>query len=456
MLSLEGGAAAFAPILAAVALVLAGVVWIRPMAGVALLVVLPLLPGGSGDEGVALAHVTPADLAAVPITATIAVRALLLRRAERLRSWVVLPLAGVVLAAAVVTVFAHDPLLSLSGLGRNLELWVAVPIATYLALEERFDVGLLLTVVVAVGLLQAAIGVSQYLTETGASYQGRPVRGVGTFGAYAIMSYPAVVSAGLVAAVAMAATGYPWRRSASVLAALVLVAGVGVSLSRGYWMAALAGVLVVLLATHARRTVVLGAALVVGFTFVQGVGLLGPGEGTIAARASTISEAPSELDPSVRDRFALWEAATEIWDDHPVTGVGLKGFPAYRDTYAPLELSGASDVGDQRGFRRVALLSPDNYFLLVLAEQGVVGILALAAAALSLGSAGAKRLGEHRDARPARTLGLFGVAAFAVNLVSWLFSDVGGEASLVQAVTFGALVWWASGSGVSDVQERPA
>ena len=53
---------------------------------------------------------------------------------------------------------------------------------------------------------------------------------------------------------------------------------------------------------------------------------------------------PCNRSSSVRDRYALWDAALGMWRDHPVTGVGPKNFTDYRDTYASVGLSSGSDV----------------------------------------------------------------------------------------------------------------
>ena len=73
------------------------------------------------------------------------------------------------------------------------------------------------------------------------------------------------------------------------------------------------------------------------------------------------------------------EIRARIFIDHPVTGVGLRHFPLFRDTYAPMSLSSGGDVLDAtQGFRRVELLSPHNFYLLVLSELGIVGAMAFA------------------------------------------------------------------------------
>ena len=89
----------------------------------------------------------------------------------------------------------------------------------------------------------------------------------------------------------------------------------------------------------------------------------------------------------MQDRYALWHAAFAIWADHPVIGVGLKDFAEYRDSYASVELSAGSDVGDRSsGISREPLLSAHNQYLMVLSEQGTVGILAFGGLLVTLGA----------------------------------------------------------------------
>src|SRR5207244_12287288 len=94
-------------------------------------------------------------------------------------------------------------------------------------------------------------------------------------------------------------------------------------------------------------------------------------------------------------RYGLWRAATGMWTDHPITGVGLKNFASFRDEYAPLSVSSGSDVADPvSGFQREPLLSPHNMYLLILSEQGLIGISAFAVPFAALGLAAVRRRGR--------------------------------------------------------------
>jgi hypothetical protein len=87
-----------------------------------------------------------------------------------------------------------------------------------------------------------------------------------------------------------------------------------------------------------------------------------------------------------------------------VAGVGLKGFPEHRDGHASLALSSGSDTeGAGAAFRKQPLLSPHNMYLLVLSEQGLVGLLALAGSWLALLLCGVRGLVRVRRSDAAAT-----------------------------------------------------
>ncbi|NEA01072.1 O-antigen ligase family protein, partial [Streptomyces sp. SID10116] len=125
----------------------------------------------------------------------------------------------------------------------------------------------------------------------------------------------------------------------------------------------------------ARVLLVAGAAAVV---LVAGLGV---GSAMLQDRLSSITQVTDTPDQSVTDRYTMWAASADMWRAHPVTGVGLKGFPDHRDSHASLALSSGSDTaGAGSGFVRQPLLSPHNMYLLVLSEQGLLGLGTLAGA----------------------------------------------------------------------------
>jgi O-antigen ligase len=148
----------------------------------------------------------------------------------------------------------------------------------------------------------------------------------------------------------------------------------------------------------------------------------------------------------VKDRYALWTASVEMWTDHPLAGVGLKNFPTFMNTYIPLSFSGSSGASGHE------ILSPHNMYMLVLAEQGFLGIMAFLAYFLSLGAAALAKLRSLEKSSTEGIFGLFVMGFLATYLTSSLYGDFGGSTMVLDAVLFGGLIWVAS--GVEPVEEK--
>ncbi|MFF0866344.1 O-antigen ligase family protein [Nonomuraea sp. NPDC003560] len=414
----------------------------RPSVWAALTVIAVCVPAGPQAADVVQPRV--ADLMSLGLLVSVAVS--LARGGARPGRWALLA-APAALAATAAALAAPDFLLALPGLARFLQVFVLVPVAVTVAVRQRSDLLLVGGAVAAVAIVQAGLGCWQALTGSGASYAGLPIRAVGTFGAGEVMALASVVSFGLIIALAVALTGGPARRAAALVTAAALCPPLVMSLSRGTWLAVACAVAVMLVLRGARlaaRAAVAAVAAAVLLTL-----LVGPGGGVIAERVASITSSVDQPDRSVADRYQLWQAAAGMWRDHPVTGVGPKGFAAWRDTYAPLALSSGSDVEDPAGgYRRQPLLSPHNMYLLVLSEQGLLG---LAAFALLVGGALVRAL-----TRPGRS-GPAGLAA--AGFVTWLavdfaYADIGGATSLVMSVMLGLATGW-TGAAASP-SRRPA
>ncbi len=76
----------------------------------------------------------------------------------------------------------------------------------------------------------------------------------------------------------------------------------------------------------------------------------------------------SEIDSSGTGRTELWSVATDMWQDHPLVGVGLDGFKAESGRYArqPGSLEFSELIAERPHVAH-------NTFLQVLAETGLVG-----------------------------------------------------------------------------------
>jgi hypothetical protein len=206
-------------------------IWERPILGVAATLVLIAVPWRTGGEGAAFAHITLPDLAAATLAGIVAVRTLVIGDQGRLRSWVLLPLTGVVVAGSVATLTASDPVTGVSGLVRYAEIFVVVPTITYLALQSQRDLKLILTVIIALGVFEGAIGVFQFYTGIGASYGEANIRAIGTFGAYNITGLATVVTYALIAATAIFVGLRHGRRLWALLLMLALLFPLAFSLS---------------------------------------------------------------------------------------------------------------------------------------------------------------------------------------------------------------------------------
>lgn len=419
----------------------------RPAWLVALSVLLVCVPGGDRDMS-ASTHVAAADLASVALVLAVVPRVFAGSPLPRARLWGAM--AATVIGLGLATVASHDPAVSASGFVRYLQLFVIVPTAVVLAVRDRHDLRLICGGVLAAAVVQATVGTWQYLTGTGASFAGENVRAVGTFGAVDVLGMSTVVGYGIVVAFGLGLALRGRARLGLLALAGLLVVPLLLSLSRGAVVATAAAIVVILLATSPRlalRTALFGgaAALVV-------VGSLGTVSTPIGERLGTIATSMTSPDQSVSDRYALWETAIAIWRDHPMTGVGVKEFMTYRDTYAPLHLSSGSDVADPSlGFRHQELLSPHNMYLLVLCEQGLVGALALGVFLLGLAVVTWRRtrqvagVPDPPDGRlsDGRLVSGPAVGILAWTLVNFLFSDIGGPSAVLMPMLIGLALWWA-------------
>ncbi|MEU5881195.1 O-antigen ligase family protein [Spirillospora sp. NPDC047279] len=373
-------------------------------------------------------QVTAGDIAAAVLVACAALAAL--SRGLRLPPNVLWVFGPMVLALAVSTLCARDVVMSLTGFVRVLEIFLLVPAAVMLTLRRRRDSMIILGAVALAGLLQAGIGIWQVVTHTGASFAGRNTRAVGTFGAVDVMAMATVVGYSLIIVLAVILTCSDRRvRLAMVPAAAVLGVALGLALSRGSWLAVTAGV-AVMLALWSRKLALRAAVGAVAVAIVV-VGGFGWQSSVLGERAQSITASFTQPDQSVGDRFSLWTTAFGIWQDNPVTGVGAKGFPAHRDGYAPMGLSSGSETEDpQNGYLRQPLLSPHNQYLLILAEQGLAGVIGFVILLGGLVVGLARR-------RRADLAWLVAAGFMTTSLTAFAYGDLGGPTCVLTAVMIG-------------------
>ncbi|MFE5592959.1 O-antigen ligase family protein [Streptomyces sp. NPDC056549] len=398
-------------------------------------IALLLVPGGGGAQGGTGGTGTVADAASGLLVLICLVRVLRGRTRPLTRGAAVvlgLPVLGICLSA----ITSHDPAASLPGVARYVQVFVLVPAAVLLTIRDRRDFAVVAWSLVAFALLQGAVGVGQYLTGTGASYQGEDIRAVGTFGATDVMGMATVVAFGLVVATGLALGSGPGRvRTAAMVCAGLLFVPLVLSFSRGAWIATVLACSIQLLFAGVRRAA--RVALAAGALGVVLVGGLGIGSEMVKERVTSITQVAAAPDQSVTDRYTMWAAAGRMWRAEPVTGVGLKGFPQYRDSNASLALSSGSDTaGAGAAFARQPLLSPHNMYLLVLSEQGLVGLLALA------GSWVALLVGALRRQRFGADCALVATGLLAWQLIDFFYADIGGPSTVLMSVVIGLAAWW--------------
>jgi O-antigen ligase len=419
--SVGGGAIAARPVLRRL---------FTPAGVVALMVLLICVPVPLGGGAF------PADALSGLLVVVIGILAL--RDRLRLSPTAAVLLGAVVLAASVVALTGTDAAESFAAWARYLQLFALVPLVVVLALRDRRDGELVAHALVLAGVVQGVASVVQVVTGTGATFQGQNSRATGTFGAEDVIAASVIIGMAVTVCVGLAISASGRRRLLYVATAVGLLLPLGLTLSRGSWLST-AFALVIVLAFAGWRvflaTAVCGAAAVVVL-----VGGFGVGSEQVGERITSIGDG----DSSTNDRYALWQTAVDIWVDHPVAGVGLKEFPRYRDTYAPLDLSSGSTVGQSggsgAGLGQQELLSPHNQYLLVLSEQGVLGFLPFAALLL-VSTATAARV-AWRGPPAGRGLGAAIVGLSMWQLFQFFYGDLGGATSLVTSVVIGLAVWY--------------
>ncbi|WP_405802000.1 O-antigen ligase family protein [Streptomyces sp. NBC_01506] len=411
------------------------------LAVVALLAVPVAGPAADGSAGSG----TVADFASGLLVVFCLVR-VVRERARPLTRTAALVLGLPVFGVCAAAITSYDPASSLPGVARYLQIFVLVPGALLLLIRHRRDFRVVAWSMVALALVQGLIGVVQYTTGTGASYMGEDVRAVGTFGPTDVMGMATVVSYGLVAAVGLAlgagAEDGRRQRAAALGCAALLFLPLVLSFSRGAWIATVVALSLQLALSGPRRAA--RVALVTAALGVVLVGGLGIGSQMVADRLGSITEVTEAPDRSVTDRYTMWAAAAGMWRTDPVTGVGLKAFPAYRDSHSSIALSSGSDTaGAGTAFRRQPLLSPHNMYLLILGEQGLVGLLALAGSWAALLVLVLRRLPGARRGPAGADCALVAAGLLIWQLVDFGYADIGGPSTVLTAVVLGLAAWWA-------------
>jgi len=150
-----------------------------------------------------------------------------------------------------------------------------------------------------------------------------------------------------------------FRSRALTLAAGAIIqsAALFVTLTRGAWLACIAGLFSVPLLLR-RRILLLAMAFIV----VAGV-LAAFQNDTIRHRATTIVKSIREpTDDNIATRFVLWDISWQVFKEHPVLGVGMGDY-----SIAAREYLGGREV--------LTVVDSHNIYLQMLATRGLVGFI---------------------------------------------------------------------------------
>ncbi len=378
--------------------VVVGLTLVRPWFGV--LCIVPAVPFASLRQ----VRVGVMNVGATEVLLALLLAAWLMRRVTRREVRLYFPplalplllfLGALILSLLATTSLPHS-LKEILKWGEVLALYLVVANETMSPEAEQggmegFWPRVLVFVFLGTGALAALHGIYQFLFQVGPEefvLFGRFMRAYGTFeqpnpyAGYLGLTLPLAVGL-IVAAVLSPSLPQPslsrerrgwWWVVAAGSGALMLAAMI-MSWSRGAWLGLAAALAVMLVAVVARsgRAAVLGmvfAVLILYFLAAGGLALVPP---AIAQRFSDFVPYLGIMDVrgveitdanfAVLERMAHWQAALDMWTDHPWLGVGVGNYEPVYARYAlplwPLPLGHAH-----------------NYYLNIAAETGVVGLAA--------------------------------------------------------------------------------
>lgn len=373
----------------AAVLLLAGIgfaLLFSPLAGLSLLLVVSPLRTLVATESPLQLPLDPGQLAFLLLVAVLLLHRIV-RKEPLLRvRWTPLyiPLLLFIAASGLTVFSAH----SLNFWLTEWLKWGLMIFFVYLLLEDADSMRWqwVLFFLVSAGLANALIGLYIFVGGSGADHlliNERFFRAFGTFG----QPNPFGGFMGLLLPLSLSATlgyGLRWRRQRRrhehfvpvmffALASAVLLAALVASWSRGAWLSfvAASGVMVFALPRKLWQSVTLS---LVGIAAVLGVWFSGALPQSIVTRIASSTEEflvfqdvrgvdITTANYAVVERLAHWQAAQNMAQAHPWLGVG---FGNYEVAYEPYRLFNWE----------FALGHAHNYYLNILAEAGIVGLLA--------------------------------------------------------------------------------
>lgn len=246
----------------------------------------------------------------------------------------------------------------------------------------------LVAIVVAFWVLDA---IAQSVLGTGLGGALSADRVSGLFGADDLKLGPVL---GVFGAPLLVEVLHRYGRRATLVVWLVLGAALLVAGARAAWVshALVTLLMLVRIARGAREGVAYGAILLGAALALGAIGYVASDR--VAARVdrtlAALSGDAEGVDHALAYRLPIWRAALAIAADHPVNGVGVRG---YRRVYAEYAGPGDHWLDPDHG---TGALHPHQIVLEILAETGVIGLaLWLAAAAVFVRA-------WHRASRAAR------------------------------------------------------
>jgi O-antigen ligase len=359
------GALPVAAIVAVPAILLLAVAAISRPALAVCLVPLSLPIGQIQLPGVPLRVVGLTTLAA---TGLVAAWCLATRRSVLPRSTLLFSVGLVVLSALVSTLFAVDPAGALRLDGDYL-LGFALAVTVTVACADRRSLQVVVACTCAAGTVVCATSLTS-ASQLRVHYGGAVVdnRATGIFGQPNELGAFAAITVLLGAALLVSLRRRDPLRLVAGAAVLSGAGAVLVSLSRGAWLGVGLGLVVLLvLAPRARRVVTRGRHLAVAAGVLAVTLVAVPSQpllSIVAGRAASLVD--GRRNP-YDNRPAIWREALRQIAAHPVLGVGPGGYPLAAGVRP-------SQVGS------VAPEHAHNLALTMAAEQGLLGVLALAGA----------------------------------------------------------------------------
>ena len=377
---LAGAAIAFLPLTLSGAIVVGAIVLVLTLIRVeyGLCLLLFAIPFGSlrqisaGPFTISLAEVLTVILFASWLAQMMAQR-----KVEITFTRLFLPLVVFLTVLLLSTLVASSLSTSLKEVLKWLEL-AMVFLVVASSVKERRQINLLIGALLAAGLLEALYGMYQFFTRSGPEgflLGERFLRAFGTFG----QPNPFAGYLGLVLPLTLGlAMGAILKRGSFNLRpfflfgaiALVLLAAILMSLSRGAWLAFSAAISVMAMMVSRRALVYLSLLLFL-VAILLGLGAFNALPTPVTARLSIITDYVRIFDVrkvtvtpenwAIVERMANWQAAWGMFSDHPLLGVGIGNYGVVYPHYA---LEGWENTTGHA----------HNYYLNLLAETGIVGL----------------------------------------------------------------------------------